>query len=422
LTRQIHIWPRPVEKRNGSLIISASIAGARGAGKTFWFQMDESYESWLTDSADPWVLTAILNAMRSGTDLVVHGAVSHSLLVNLERFQQVWSQWRPNQYHPVDITVEGEWPDQSRPGEAVMGFTGGVDSCFTAYRLRRGLHGGMAPNVTAGLMVLGFDVPLSDRAQFGPVLGKCERLLRDIGMESLSMVTNIRRQPVKWVDLHGTALAAGLTLLAGRFTAGVIASTLAPRYQHDAWGSHPVTDPLMGSEGFPIVNDGTEYGREDKVRPLAEWRQAMVDLRVCWEGSQRDRNCGRCFKCIQTKLCFMVNDLPVPPALGEPPTESEIRSWNLTEEWQLSYIEVFTERARQCHQDGQPWFDVLLELHRSHRNLRRRFLWNRVRRVLGVYALQAILAWLRGDRVDRAGLPCWTGEMQQTPKEGKGSF
>ena len=414
MARQIHIRPRPVERREGSLIVSARLDGVRRGRKTLWFQVDESYGSWLTQSAGPWVLAVIFNAMRSGADLVVHGAVSRSLLVNLERFQQVWTRWRPNCYRPVTITAEAEWPDQARQGEAVAGFTGGVDSCFTAYRNRRDLAGGQNLNLTAGLMVLGFDVPLYDRDQFGSVLRKCRRLLRSIGMESLFMATNIREQPINWKDLHGTALAASLSVLAGRFTTGIIASTFPVRRIHP-YGSHPLMDPFLGSDGFPIVHDGAECGREEKMRLLAEWPQAMADLRVCWEGRQRDRNCGRCYKCVRTKLCFMVSGLPIPPSLGSPLTESEIRSWRLTDEWQLADIEALIERGRCYGQDQQPWFETLLSLQGLHR----RFLVNRLSKFLSVNAPQAILASLRGGGV---GLTHWTDEMARTSElEGRPS-
>ena len=407
-----------MEKRDGSLIVSARVDGAWGARKTLWFQMDESYESWLTQAADPWVLAVILNAMRSRVDLVVHGAVSKSLLVNLERFQEIWTRWRPDRYRAVTITAEAEWPAEVRQGEAVVGFTGGVDSCFTAFRHRRGLPGGQNMNLTAGLTMLGFDVPLFDRDHFGAVLAKCRRMLWSIGMEPLFMATNIREQPIKWVDLHGTALAASLSVLAGRFAIGVIASTIPLGKLGIPYGSHLLTDPLMGSDGFLIVHDGAEYGREEKVRLLAEWPQAMADLRVCWEGRQRDRNCGQCYKCMRTKLCFMVNGIPVPLALGQPPTESEIRSWRLTDEWQLADIEVLIERGRRYGQDQQPWFKTLLSLHRNLRGLRRRFPLKRVCRILSVTAPQVILASLRGGGF---GLPHWIGKMPRTSEDQGGS-
>jgi len=194
-------------------------------------------------------------------------------------------------------------------------------------------------------------------------------------------------------------------VLSGRFSTGVIASTIPLGKLAHPLGSHRLTDPLMSSNRFLIVHDGAEFERDEKVRLLAGWPQAMADLRVCWEGKQRDRNCGRCYKCIRTKLCFMVNGLPVPPALGRPPPESEIQSWRLTEEWQLAEIDVLIEHARRSNQDAQPWFEALLSFQRKQTWLRRRFLINQTRKFVSVTGPQAILDYLYSRRHRTTGLP-----------------
>ena len=71
---RINILPKPLNKPGGSLIVSARVDGSRGGRNALWFQVDKSHGSWLTWPADPEALAVILNAMRSGADLVVYGA------------------------------------------------------------------------------------------------------------------------------------------------------------------------------------------------------------------------------------------------------------------------------------------------------------------------------------------------------------
>ena len=44
---------------------------------------------------------------------------------------------------------------------------------------------------------------------------------------------------------------------------------------------------------------------QKKVNEISEWKVGVENLRVCWQGVLNDRNCGKCEKCIRTKLNFL---------------------------------------------------------------------------------------------------------------------
>jgi len=302
----IHLWPEEWTRRGGEIDLSAVLEGEGGGRFRLWYRVPADLEPALTRSCDPFVLGGLFAAMRSGGKMLVHGEVSPSLLRNLDEFQSAWVLWRPGTYRKVEITAgderEGEPP---RTGAAVMGFSGGVDSSFTAWRHRRGLAGRQGLDLAAGVMVHGFDIPLEDGA-YRRASENARAMLLSIGMELIPVATNFRALGDDWEDAFGAALASCLGLLRGRFAAGVIASSYAYSYLTIAYGSTPLADHLFSSRSFPIIHDGAGFTRLEKTRAVARWPEALERLRVCWEGAERDRNCCRCQKCITNIIYFRI--------------------------------------------------------------------------------------------------------------------
>jgi ABC-type nitrate/sulfonate/bicarbonate transport system substrate-binding protein len=367
--KKIDLWPEPPKTAEGRVVLGCRLEGPADLPGRLWYAAEERAAPWLTPLADPWALSALFTAMGRGATLSVHGPVSRSLLANLWLFQKIWAAWSPGAYTPVDVEAERELdPGAAEGAEALLAFSGGVDSCFSALRGVRGRWG--RGRIAAGLTVHGFDVPIAERAQFAGVRAKAARLLGSLGLESLTLETNVRELPGIWNQVHGAATAAALHWFAGRFAAGVVASTLPLARAATPYGTHLLTDQLLGSLRFPILHDGADSARLDKVVPLAGWPEAMENLRVCWEGSRKDRNCGVCEKCIRTKLEFLANGLELPATLTPAPTADEILGWNIKKEWQMRQIDGLIERSREKGLAASPWFPPLLE---RRRRLRRRF-------------------------------------------------
>jgi hypothetical protein len=223
--------------------------------------------------------------------------------------------------------------------------------------------------VAAGLTVHGFDVPLSDADPFARVRAKAARLLRSLGIAPLAIATNVRDLPIDWNHAHGAATAAALHWFSGRFAAGVVASTMMLGRPARPFGSQLLTDPLLGSLAFPILHDGAEVPRIEKIAALARWPEAAANLRVCWEGPARDENCGVCEKCIRTKLEYLACGASLPQTLWGVPTAEEIRGWTIREPWQVRQIDQILERAARSGLSDAPWIPPLLE---KRRDLRRR--------------------------------------------------
>ena len=178
------------------------------------------------------------------------------------------------------------------PAQAICGFSGGVDSSFLALRHARGVETRHPEPLRAGVMVHGFDIPLEEEAMFERAASKARRQLDSLGLDLIQVRTNFLSLEIDWTHTFGPALAGILMLFGRRFSRGLIAQGVPfESYRQLVTGSNPITDPLLSSGAFQIVADGAAYARADKIRVIADWPETMRDLRVCWRGEQKDRNC-----------------------------------------------------------------------------------------------------------------------------------
>jgi hypothetical protein len=318
-TLEVDVQPARVE--NGRLLLGATVRAATGS-EDLWYAIDDYHRDAVVDRADPFVVGLVPIAMRRGVTMRVHGAaVSPSLLDSLARFQEVWHRW--SGYAVVDVVAETEREDERAAAvrEAVTTFSGGVDSAFTVYEnVRGGRRRGRA--LTAAVMIHGVDIPRADLVGFTRAAARSRRFVGDVGLDLLTVQTNMwevargRAYPI------GAGLASVLHLLGGRFTTGLIPATMT--YDHLVpLGSSPVSDNLLGGRSFTVEHDGAATERFDKIRALSGWEAARRDLRVCLYSGERDRNCGRCTKCVFAILAFrLLGDAP--PCFDRMPDTGEV--------------------------------------------------------------------------------------------------
>jgi len=327
---KIHLWPEEVTQADGSAIAAVTTQGPSGDRTRLWYGVPIEHSPLLTRCADPFVVATIFRAMRESSDLIVHGEVSPSLLRNLEEFQQAWACWRPEQYTRIEVVadVEREQPRTGNSDEAIAAFSGGVDSAFTVFRHRTERCGRLRRHVRAGVAAHWSKEPTCRSNAEGGATRKLATMLASLGMTLIPVTTNFREIENAWRDVHGAAIASCLMLLQGGYGAGLIASTEPYNSLVLPYGSNPVTDRFMSSDAFEIVHDGAAFTRSDKIRELANWPEALRYLQVCWEGGQKDRNCGRCEKCIRTILNFRAVGLGLPECFAEDVSDSQILQLN----------------------------------------------------------------------------------------------
>ena len=312
-----HIYPDESQATRG--LRSAELEW-RGSRSALWFR---ELDGRALDGrlADVYVLGSLLLWMARGDAVHVHGAVSRTLLSNLDEWQAAMHSLLPDRYSPVTFTVdevvEGE---PSRSTRAIAAFSGGLDSTCTVIRHARGLAGWRTESLGALLLVHGFDIALDRASEFDGARERAGRAGDEMGLELRSLATNLRDLGQDWELVHGLALAAALQLHAPEFGVGLIGSS-APYFRIELpWGSNPVTDPLLSSGMMRIRHDGAALSRTAKARIVATEPELLALLRVCWQGERLSGNCGRCEKCVRTYWALHIAGVPEPACFDEPVT------------------------------------------------------------------------------------------------------
>jgi hypothetical protein len=355
----------------GQLTISAVIEPPHQEQRCLWYRVLPEARGLISQTSDPFVIATVMMAMAQSRDLVVHGPVSPSLLRNLEEFQAVWQAWYPQQLSQIeiysDIETEPEPASPQAPNRALVAFSGGVDSCFSAFRPR-------SPRqryaLAAGLMIHGFDIPLTEPDTFARAAQRSQTMLQSLSLDCLQIATNFREViPGRWEDVFGTGAVSCLALFSGGFAAGFIGSSYAYRALSFPYGSNPISDRLLSSDSFEIVHDGAGYSRFEKIQLLGQWPEALQNLRVCWQGEQKDRNCGRCEKCVRNILNFRLAGLGLPTCFAQDVTDDQIRRLRLRGGG-LDAMVALHDFARQ-HQPQAEWVKALESAIRRNQHINR---------------------------------------------------
>lgn len=191
------------------------------------------------------------------------------------------------------------------PGGAgtALFFSGGIDSFYTLVR---------NPSIDTLVFICGFDVRLPNRPAWEAMCADWRRVAGERGLRFIALATNLRSHRelgrMRWARYHGAVLAAATHLLAGVASRWLISasyhvSNLMP------WGSHPELDHLWSGAGVSIRHYGADTWRAEKLAALAGEPLVHRELRVCYDDPRADGNCGRCEKCVRTRLIYW-QDLP----------------------------------------------------------------------------------------------------------------
>lgn len=350
LKAQLELFPQPLEvseagQRRRCLVKHTTIDGT-SFEHSVWFLYPAQLALPADLDCDAYLLSALLPAMKLNADITVHGSVCKQLLANLSEWQQVWHAWCSELYFPVDINVTELRTAETNAPDALVAFSGGTDAQFTTYRHVTGQAGYATQKLRAGVLVHGFDIELSDSAGFAGAAEKARDTLSSLDLNLITVQTNTRDcWDIYWPHYYGTAVAAVLSGLKKVAGTGLIGSGPAYSALFTPCGSHPITDPLLSSSSFKLVHDGAGFSRSQKITLLANWPTGVSNLRVCWAGVQKDRNCGRCEKCVRTQLNFLLAGVANPSCFSVPLKASSFKSVVLHSdgaraEWELLRREI----------------------------------------------------------------------------------
>jgi len=246
-----------------------------------------------------------------------------------------WASWAGMHSRPptIETPAPGRCRTLTAARRAVSCLSGGVDGLHTLMHNRRLYRKGDPAYIREALFIHGFDIGKRPRdpenERFRTALGCLEPVAAEAGVRLIPCRTNLRHLPSKpgfWANRHnGAALAA-----VGH------AATLGPAYLFVGGtyhvsnpvpvGSHPAVDGLFSSQRLTVIHDGSRFSRLEKVRDLASWPTALAALRVCPGNGGDQPNCGRCEKCLRTRLELLAAGVEETAAFG--PSLTAVELWD----------------------------------------------------------------------------------------------
>lgn len=360
--RSIVLSPLAVESSNGKLRRSCRISRLEDERElqsdVLWFELDDDVNVPAASDCDSYVLAMVLDAMKDNSRLVVHGSVALGLLSNLTEFQAAWHKWLPDVYSVIDIVADEVRADgQAVPG-AVSAFSGGVDATFSVWCHATKHAGYRSQSIKLSCMVQGFDIPLSDNLAFARAFARSKATLADLGIPLRAIRTNYREiAQAHWEHAFSCALVATLQNFKAMAGTMIVGSSEPYESLVIPWGSNPITDHLLGSGEFIVMHDGASHSRTEKVAGISAWPVGISNLRVCWQGDLKDRNCGVCEKCVRTKLNFVASGAPVPSCFENANDFSPLRTIQLRNDAVRAEWKQILDYAEQ-HGTVGPWREV----------------------------------------------------------------
>jgi hypothetical protein len=319
--------------------------------------------------------------MKWNHPIRVRGRVSPVLLRNLELYMSICNLLWPHDCKAVPISAaeELEQPLSTSLGEAVMCFSGGLDSAFTAWRHHKKLVGRRTQDITAGVFVHGFsDIMLEQADSFEIARIANERMLQSLGMRLIPVTTNFYRLPaIPWSNSHGVAAIAAMLMLSRRFGTAILANSHPYNALGTPWPTSPITDPLLSSQNVRVLDDGGEVQRHQKVIAIAEWPEAMQHLRVCLHGRVRHENCCECEKCIRTILAFRLAGAERPACFKKDVTDAQIRRMRIRDKARETLMRQILQAAEEQDLHNESWVRALR--HSARKNAVRRE-WRKIRK------------------------------------------
>ena len=323
-TMRMLLEPQKDEQKDNYSIRSCKIKRLNDNGAStetkIWFQLDKSIPLPQQDDCDAYLLTMVMEAMKENRTIEVKGSVSKQLLGNLVELQAAWKKWKPNIYSCIDIIVDKVNHSTEKVPGAICAFSGGVDATFSVWRHYQSKNSHRTQAINFCSIVHGFDIPLSDADEFENAKNRAQATLDDISINLIPIKTNYRRiAKANWEDAFSTALVAALSNFKTVAGTCIVGSSEPYDSLVIPWGSSPITDHLLSSGEFFVMHDGASHSRTEKVKELSDWKVGVENLRVCWQGDLKDRNCGVCEKCVRTKLNFLAVERQIPSCF--PPTD-----------------------------------------------------------------------------------------------------
>lgn len=349
-----------MEETDNGQLLQASVSLLSDGKKATRFYVETDCRDLLCGDGNGWLLASFLPAMEAGEkELVIEGTICPLLAANAEVAASLMRQWFPD-LKPFPKIV-AQFDRKVPSGGTGVFVSGGLDSMYALHDLSKQSLPGRPGELRAGLFV-NYQVDTLEAAEsearFEEGCRRARFLVEAKGLEFLSLRTNLRNlRPGGrfWTRrYHGAMLAAVAHFASRRLCDFHIASSVSignfeGKASSYAWGSHPMIDPLYSSHHMRLHHHGLELPKADKIAALADWPEGLGRMQVCTSKSSGGRNCGRCKKCLKTKMYLIMNGQNKMLELFNYPEISarDVATIQISSDWMCLVYEYVRDRLRQ---------------------------------------------------------------------------
>jgi hypothetical protein len=287
-----------------------------------------------------------LAAVHGETRVRIEGQPCPMLIEGLYTAHAWWTSWggMPSPTPLIETPQRERHRTPTGVRRAFAFLSGGVDSLHMLKRNRRLYRPDDPAYIHDALFIHGFDIGKRARdhenERFRLALLGLGIIAEEVGLRVIPCRTNLRHLPSApdfWENRHNGAALAAIGHAAINCSAFLFVGSSYPVTDPVPWGSHPAVDGLFSSQRVTLVHEGSRFSRLQKVRDLASWPAALAALRVCPVGAGPRANCGRCEKCLRTRLELLAAGVEETEAFGPSLTPSEI--------WEEAVPEPIGDRA-----------------------------------------------------------------------------
>ena len=276
-----------------------------------------------------------LAAVHGEARVRIEGRPCPMLVEGLRTAHGWWSSWggMPAPAPTIEIAANGRAASGAAGLRRAAAFlSGGVDGLHVLMRNRRLYRPNDPAYIRNALFIHGFDIGKRARnpenERYRAALRRLAPVAAETGINVIPCRTNLRHLPSKpdfWTYRHNGAALAAVGHAALRGPAFLFIGASHHLADPVPMGSHPAVDHLLSSQRLQIIHDGSRFTRLEKVRELAGWPTGLAALRVCPESQGEEANCGRCEKCLRTRLELLAVGIEETTAFG--PSLTPIRLW-----------------------------------------------------------------------------------------------
>ena len=306
--------------------------------------------------------------MRIGGDCYIRGKVNASLLSNLENFCNCWSILKPQTYKKIHIIADEEINDipHQLNDDAVVSFSGGLDSLLSVYSHFKKLEGRNSKNIKKALFILTEKALREDKNQLEAVLENTKIMLDDLNIELIVIDTNAQFFTVDWLMEHISVFISIISIYKGAYNYGIISSTDRFDIAYDS--NNSFSNIFLGSNNFKIITTGEFLTRTQKANIVKNWKIGLEKIRVCNGLGKRDKNCGICNKCQMTMLNFKACGIDNIPAFEH--CEVNLDNMIVKKKYQLDYYkEILNYNEINNYLDSTTLNQLINLINRSEKDM-----------------------------------------------------